>query len=336
MSVHNDTQYAYAAARVRAIERKLLDKVKIDRMVEAKTAEEALKVLIDADYGYSDGDISDAFAYEIILKEEHKKVYKLLKEIAPQPEVFDIFLIGNDFHNIKVLLKAEFLGQDFDELLTDTGTIPSSKLKIMIKDRNLSEMDPVMQKAIEECIDSFNRTGDPQNIDLILDKASFQQMKEAAECSKIKFIIGLVEILADLANIKIFLRVQRLKKSWDFLSKVLVPGGTIGEKIFIEKLESPLEGFVEVLKYTPYGSFSEEAIESFKNSGNLTVFEKLSDNFMISYIKKAKYIFLGIEPLVGYLMAKENEIKIARIIMVGKINNISNEMIRERLREAYV
>ncbi|MDK2799758.1 MAG: V/A-type H+/Na+-transporting ATPase subunit [Clostridiales bacterium] len=44
----------------------------------------------------------------------------------------------------------------------------------------------------------------------------------------------------------------------------------------------------------------------------------------------------GIEPLVAYLMAKENEIKIVRIIMVGKINNISNEIIRERLREAYV
>jgi len=35
-------------------------------------------------------------------------------------------------------------------------------------------------------------------------------------------------------------------------------------------------------------------------------------------------------------MAKETEIKNARIIMVGKINNISNDVIRERLRESYV
>jgi V/A-type H+-transporting ATPase subunit C len=245
-------------------------------------------------------------------------------------------LINNDFHNTKVILKAEFLGQDFDELLTDTGSITAGRLKIMIKDRNMSEMPLIMQKAIEECIDTFNRTGDPQSIDLILDKASFQLMKETAQRSKIRFIIELVEILIDLANIKMFLRVKRLKKSWDFLSKVLIPGGRIDEKVFIEKLEGTLESFIDVLRYTSYGHFCEEGIENFKNTGSLTVFEKLSDNFMTSFVKKAKYIFLGIEPLVGYLIAKENEIKIARIIMVGKINNISNEIIRERLREAYV
>ncbi|MBZ4645053.1 MAG: V/A-type H+/Na+-transporting ATPase subunit [Petroclostridium sp.] len=336
MAVNNDTQYAYAVARIRAIERKLLDKSKIDRMVDARSPEEALKVLTDAEYGYSAGEISSVYEYEQLLREEHKKVYKLLKEIAPQPEVFDLFLVRNDYHNAKVILKAEFLGQDFDELLTDTGSIPATKLKIMIKDRNMSDMPVIMQKAIEECIDTFNRTGDPQVIDLILDKASFRQMKETAERSKVKFVIDLVEILIDLANIKTFLRVKRLKKSWDFLNKILIPGGRIDLKVFVQKLEEPLEGFVEALRYTPYGVFCEEGIENFKSTGNLTNFEKLSDDFVISFIKKAKYVSLGIEPLVGYLMAKENEIKIARIIMVGKINNISNEIIRERLREAYV
>ena len=107
----NNTQYAYAVARIRAIEKKLLDKGKIDRMLNAKTSEEVLKVLADADYGDAAGEISNAHEYEKILREEQKKVYKLLKEIAPQPEVFDIFLGKNDYHNIKVLLKSEFLGK---------------------------------------------------------------------------------------------------------------------------------------------------------------------------------------------------------------------------------
>jgi V/A-type H+-transporting ATPase subunit C len=35
-------------------------------------------------------------------------------------------------------------------------------------------------------------------------------------------------------------------------------------------------------------------------------------------------------------LAKENEIRIIRIIMVGKINNMPTDSIRERLRDVYV
>jgi V/A-type H+-transporting ATPase subunit C len=56
----------------------------------------------------------------------------------------------------------------------------------------------------------------------------------------------------------------------------------------------------------------------------------------MDFIKKAKQVSFGVEPLIGYIIAKETEIKIIRIIMVGKLNNIAPNIIRERLRDAYV
>jgi len=331
-----DTQYAYSVSRIRAIERKLLDKGKLDRMVEAKSPEEALKVLQDADYGNRDSDALNIYEYENLLKDENKKVYSLLKEIAPEPDVFDLFLISNDYHNIKVLLKSEFSGQNSDSLLIESGSIPADKLKAMVMDRNFTGMPAIMRTAVEECIHTYNKTLDPQVIDIILDKASFKQMKQISLISGNTFIKDLVTLFIDLANIKIFLRVKALNKPWDFLQKVLIPDGSISSTVFTENLDNPLDSFIDALKFTSLGDFLEEGIESFKTTGSLTKFEKLSDNLIINYVKKSKYISLGIEPLVGYLMAKEIEIKNARIIMVGKINNISNEVIRERLREAYV
>ena len=331
-----DTQYAYSVSRIRAIERKLLDKGKLDRMVEAKSPEEALKVLQEADYGNRDSDSLNIYEYENLLKDESKKVYSLLKEIAPEPDVFDLFLISNDYHNIKVILKSEFSGQDCDSLLVESGSIPSHKLKTMVRDRDWTSMPAIMRAAIEECIQTYNKTLDPQVIDIILDKASYKQMKEISIKSGNRFIEDLVTLLIDLSNIKVFLRVKALNKSWDFLQKVLIPDGSINSTTFIQNLDNPLESFIDALKFTSLGEFLEEGIESFKTTGTLTKFEKLCDNLIMNYVKKSKYISLGVEPLVGYLMAKEMEIKNARIIMVGKINNISNEVIRERLREAYV
>ena len=56
----------------------------------------------------------------------------------------------------------------------------------------------------------------------------------------------------------------------------------------------------------------------------------------MEHVKSAKYFPYGIEALAGYLIAKDNEIKTARIILAGKTAGISPELIKERLRETYV
>ena len=45
---------------------------------------------------------------------------------------------------------------------------------------------------------------------------------------------------------------------------------------------------------------------------------------------------LGIEPVVGYLQAKETEVMNLRMILTGKISGMDDALIRERLRDTYV
>ncbi len=337
MAVINDTDYAYASARIRAIEKKLLDRNGIERMLDTKTPEEAIKIIQDLDYGNTSSEMISTYDYELLLKEEQNKTYELLRKIAPVPRVLDIFLLRNDYHNVKVLLKAEFSGQLLqDEILINTARIAIPKLKVMIKERSFSSMSKIMRNAISECIDTYNRSGDPQVIDLIMDKAVYEEMAELAKELDIDYIKTLVNILIDTNNIKTFVRIKRLNKPWDFLKKALLENGSIDTKVFIDKLESSWESFIETMRFTKYGGICEAGISVFRDTGSITKLEKLTDDFVISYVKNGKFKFFGVEPIIGYLIAKENELKIIRIIMVGKINNISTEIIRERLREAYV
>jgi V/A-type H+-transporting ATPase subunit C len=56
----------------------------------------------------------------------------------------------------------------------------------------------------------------------------------------------------------------------------------------------------------------------------------------MDYMKKAKFINLGPEPIVTYMYARETEIRNIRIILVGKLNKVSDNLIRERQRDSYV
>ena len=110
MGKYKDTDYAYASARIRAVENKLIDKSKLDRMIDSSNVQDAIKVLVEAGYGTSTSDIQDIYAYESLIEEEMNKVYSLLEEISPSVEVFNFMRLQNDYHNAKVFLKAEFLG----------------------------------------------------------------------------------------------------------------------------------------------------------------------------------------------------------------------------------
>ena len=96
------------------------------------------------------------------------------------------------------------------------------------------------------------------------------------------------------------------------------------------------ENISNKLAFTNYGEMIKLGIEDFTKSGSVNELERLVDNYIMNMMKEAKYIPFGVEPLLAYIYAKETEIKIVRIIMVGKLNNISGEVIRERLRDIYV
>ena len=50
----------------------------------------------------------------------------------------------------------------------------------------------------------------------------------------------------------------------------------------------------------------------------------------------AKSVPFGVEAVVSFLAAKEIEFTAVRIIMSGRMAGIKGDIIRERLREAYV
>jgi len=326
--------YAYAVGLIRAKEIKLLDGDRLNRMIEAQGAAEAFKVLAEAEYGY--GNTENFHSFEQVLAEEMKKTYDLLAEISPVPEVVDAFKKKHDYFNIKVLLKAEFSGQEPPQILVDTGVFGVEQIKRIIRERDYSELTPIMMQAIADTYDAFSRMRDPQAVDLIIDKASYDQFVNDLNEFDSPFLHELARIIIDITNIKMYIRARSLNKSWDFIGKLLLKGGEISEEFYFAGFDKPVEAFVDDLRRTKYGDTVKRGWELYTAKKNISGLEKLLDDFLMSYIRRSKLITMGVEPFIAYLFAKETEIRNVRIIMTGKINGLNDDLIRERLRLGYV
>ena len=319
--------YPFAVAVVRSKENNLVSKDKLMQMAEAPTAEDALRILSESGYGtLAPGEIHD---FEKLLSARLSDAYRSLAGLIPDDKLVDIFLYKNDYHNIKVLIKQTVSGTDGSAYLIDGGTVSLDTLKAAFEERKFTDLPDLDIAAVNEAMEEYAKTKDGRYIDLILDRACFKTMAEAAQKSKNDYVIGYVERLADVTNIKTFIRIKRRGKNFKIFEDAYVSGGSLDLETFAEAYES--DNPEAVLTGRGYDQVCKDFMtESF------TKFEKNCDDFIMSYVKDARYKSLTPEPIVGYIIGKETEIKCVRIIMTCKLNNIDTETIKERVRESYV
>ena len=130
-------------------------------------------------------------------------------------------------------------------------------------------------------------------------------------------------------------RVKKQNRDARFLETVIFEGGTISKNKIVSSMNDNIDTILNKFKKEKLGMYLAKGLETFSETKRLSELEKISDNYLMELNKESKYVVFGPEPLFTYLVAKEREINAIRMIMVSKINNISSDKIRERLRETY-
>ena len=328
------TEYVFATARIRSQEKNLLKSDQFRAMTESPNIEDVCRTLQDAGYG-SDSVNFGVDNYELILKSKERELFEEIRTLSEENEVFDIFSYPNDYHNIKTLLKSEFLGVDRSDILLGTGTIAPDKMTEYVRERNKSMLTEYMGRAIDESVDNHARTKDPQSVDFICDKYCFMDVTRVADASGNDYVKGYVKLWIDTVNLKTFMRLRKMQQPWGAFNDVYIPGGNVDLQSFVAGYdEDPAQLGARFASYD-IGKAAGEGAEAIAKDGTFTLLEKLCDDALIEYAKDSKYITFGLESMVGYLVAKQMEIKCVRILMTGKLAGMEPEVIRERMRETY-
>lgn len=114
---------------------------------------------------------------------------------------------------------------------------------------------------------------------------------------------------------------------------VVVPGGTVSARTIVTARGDELGN---VFRTGPLAEAAAEgAARSASGSGPLTEFERLCDDAVMKYLEGGHMIAFGVEPIVGYLFAREAETTAIRTIISGRMAGLDGNTIRQRLRRTY-
>lgn len=332
MTKIKDTDYLTISARIRAMETRLLTRERMERMLEARTDEEAAKVLVEC--GYEELPALTHAGLDELLSAARADLYKQLKGSVPDKRLVEVFQMKYDYHNAKTLIKAAAVGADADRLLMEGGRWSAAQIKDAFQRDSLRDFTDPFRQAVVQARELLNGGGDPQLADFVLDRAYFEEMRAAAEAAGSTFLQGYVKLLIDETNLRSAVRSARMGKGSDFLSQVLLPGGNVEVHTLTSGKGADLSA---VFRAGPLSAAAEAGTAlTAPGSGELTAFERLCDDAVMNYLAQARRIPFGEQAVVGYLYARESEFTAIRTILSGRMAGLDADTIRERLREAYV
>ena len=323
-----DSDYLYLSGRIKVLERHMLSKDKLVRLASMSDGTDAVKLL--EENGWNEFNPSDMRSLEKAIDKKRREMQDLLYKYSSDRRLIDVFRLVYDYHNIKVMIKADALDLEADDLYSEAGTVPPLIIRAALSDRMPENLHPIMQNAMKDAAGILKETGDPQLSDMLLDKAMGAHMLAMAEETGMPFLIGYVRLTIDTMNIRILARAVKNGKGLDYMLQALMPGGV-----------APVGDFREEVMPETFNKLFGESLPRAAEAARRAVFsgetmakvDMECDNALIQYIEKARRLPFGAELVVSYLLGIEAELISVRIVMSGRASGMSPEQIIERLRK---
>lgn len=317
---------------VRLKELELLTPELLTRMLKAEDLDEVEVLFRGTVYGEF---LTDKFSesFEEALGKAQEELLAELVQIIPDPKVIWIYTMRFTFHNLKALIKAEFLDQNFDDLYIYDGFYSLDQIKTAIRTGQASGLPEFLLESIQEVREHFEESNSLQGIDIILDRKYLYCQRKVADMIDEPELTKEVISFIDFTNILMIARGIKQKRSRNFMSTALSSHGSILKEELLDCAEGDLEQFTNYLRTTAYGELIEPIIED--NIVDLSQLERLCDDYLTSFFETAQTQAFGPLPVLALLNAKTIEVKNLRLIITGKRIGLTEEQIRERMRETY-
>lgn len=328
--------YAQSVILARVYEKRLLDRAKLERMIDAPDENEVFKILMDSEYSKSAAGVFDVYNYVQLLNQEMARIRDIADELLKDKRILEIMTLKYEYHNLKLMVKEKYSGKDLTDKFIVSGRSNPQVIKAQFEAEKYNNIKDEYADALKKAVEEFEKTKDPQVIDIVMDQAYFAHILKLAKELQIDFFMDYIRGKIDFYNVISLIRMKRMNKTVHFAERVLVDDGNIQKSKLLGLLQADIDKITMSLKGEKIGAWVVKGLNEYRKTNSLFVLEQMQSRYLHDMLRDSRFITFGPEPIIAYILAKEEELEKVRFIIVGKLNKIPADKIRERLGDSLV
>ncbi len=322
----DDWAYGFATGLVRALETRMLTKGAIADMANAENFEAAVEMLGGSEYSLERGGKNFAEIEQMLLS-NRASVRKLFSDVMIDERIAELFRTREDFSNMRLAMRRMLTEKPIGIDYSDGGNIQATLIEEAFSTENYGILPDYMQEIVEEAVLAYYQQKDIRQIDYILDDEQAKYNLQTAEQMGNIFLCGLFRIVIDLTNIR---TMMRLKFRQAENGSVFLKDGFLEIDRLKYALESGYETLGQLFFVTPYHRLVEAGSAYLSAKKSFLILEHLCDEHLAGFLATTNQIIAGPQPVIAYLLMKEQEIRMVRLILTSKKNNLDKQLILER------
>ncbi|MBN1425858.1 V-type ATPase subunit [Candidatus Fermentibacteria bacterium] len=329
----DDLRYAHGVSLVRAMEWTLLSRKTLDAMARADDAAEALEELSETHYASFMTPGQHVADFELILSRALESAYLLFRRLVLDPDLEQGALRLHDFHNLKAMLKANLEGSE-PVGIVPFGLVDARCIRDAVEGRDYQGLPLDLAAVARQALGSYQISRDPRLLEVIIDTAAVAARVSSFAGLNTQVLPDYAVLLADTTNIRTVVRMGRSNQDPSLFDLACIPGGSLP----VDSLRLSLgkrATLGEVYSMTPYAKAVREGLAYLQEKNSYAVLDRELENLLIGTLRETRFVFFSPAPIVAFLLAREHEVRMIRLVMVAKINRIPAELIAARLPMLY-
>jgi len=321
-----DWEYTYAVAQVRTLEEKMLSMAFLTEIANASGFEAAIEMLSGTEYAIS----SSASFEEVeqVLCGVRTEARELFRQLAADEKVVEFMMARTDFTNMRLVIRRLVLERPLGTDYCDDGNITIDEFEQVFEQEDYSTLPVYLQEGVDAGVLGYYKNKNVRDIDIAIDKAEAGCQLENAKKIGSVFLFELQKMYIDLSNIRTMLRIK-FTQSQD--TDVFMPGGYIDASRFVQCMDIGYETISQAFSATPYVHIIESGTAYLREKNSFLRLEAACDEHLLGFLKTTREITAGYQPVIAYLLAREHEIRMVRMLLTAKRNSLEPGLILDRL-----
>lgn len=321
-------RYGFAVGKVRVLSTRLLDRSALERLVDAPSYVEQKRILSDTPYGRFLEHARTPAEIDEALDRALDSAYAFLGEAGLPESVQRFFRVRHDYTNLKAALKADALGVKLDDLLVDHGTVPRELFEGPME-KLPQPFKALAQELVPEASEASSDV-DLMAVDTAVDRAFHAELHEIASATRSSFLKELATRLSDVANLKTAVRARRAEIAAPRLAEMLVEGGSMSARDLVAAYKLPYADLLETLDRRL--GLRGAPLAAIEGTNDLDV---VADNIILDTVRRTKRAEPGPDDVVEYVRARESEVQVLRVALLGKMAGLDSVTLHRRMRASF-